>query len=225
MHLTTMSSLVASALALTGLTGTVGNEPALQEPTQQFQEISNQQPQATSPPRLVDQPKEDAAQTATTEIYTDEEIAEYLLTGEGKVTNDTPSLANIMLSGTEGHQFTDEEVSYLVGLVTEANPSWHEEVTVPLQSGDPFQTENALRAFGETVDKAILPADAGSIEGRCLVAPFAVVYGYVVVFVLAAAAVVAAPAFAIYYQPDSENNDFAIQSLSADIAMGFQQIG
>ena len=216
MHLTTMSALVASALVLTGVTGPVGNEPMPQGPVPEIQE--------PSPPGPDDQSEEEASQNATAEAYTDEEIAEYLLTGDGRVTDDNPDLANVMLSGTEEHQFTGEEVDYLVDLVTNTNPNWHEQVTVPIQSGDPFQTENALRAFGETVDEALLPADAGSLEGRCLVAPFAVVYGYVVVFVLAAAAVVAAPAFAVYYQPDNENNDFAIQSLSADIAAGFQQI-
>lgn len=91
-----------------------------------------------------------------------------LFTGQGRIIAEHPELAKYVPSGEQ--QLTATQISSVTEEYQNAYPQFHDNITVPLQSGDPYRVLDALHAF-ETATERIAPSDSATItgDGKCLV--------------------------------------------------------
>jgi SdpC family antimicrobial peptide len=91
-----------------------------------------------------------------------------LFTGQGRIVAEHPELAGYLPSGEQ--HLTDAQLSAVVDEYRAADPRFHEDVTVPLQSGDPYLVLDALRAFEKVTHRiAGTHAQITTGDGKCLV--------------------------------------------------------
>ncbi|PYY47501.1 hypothetical protein [Curtobacterium sp. MCBD17_023] len=100
-------------------------------------------------------------------LISDRNVIE-LFTGQGRIIAEHPELAKYVPAGEQ--HLTAAQISTVVGEYRKAYPQFHDEVTVPLQSGDPYRVLDALHAFETATDRI---ADSGSVtatgDGKCVV--------------------------------------------------------
>lgn len=109
---------------------------------------------------------ERAVQSKPTPV-SDREVVE-LFVGQGRLVADHPGLAQYVPVGQQ--ELTPAQVVAVVDAYREAYPRFHEDVTVPLQSGDPYRVLDALHAFEEATSRiADTEPIAAAGDGRCLV--------------------------------------------------------
>jgi hypothetical protein len=100
-------------------------------------------------------------------LISDRNVIE-LFTGQGRIIAEHPELAKYVPSGEQ--HLSAAQISAVLGEYRKAYPRFHEEVTVPLQSGDPYRVLDALHAFEAATERI---ADSGSItaagDGKCVV--------------------------------------------------------
>lgn len=91
-----------------------------------------------------------------------------LFTGQGRIITEHPELAKYVPSGEQ--QLTKAQISAVTEEYQNAYPQFHDTVTVPLQSGDPYQVLDALHAF-ETATERIASSDSATVtgDGKCVV--------------------------------------------------------
>ncbi|WIE78420.1 hypothetical protein [Curtobacterium sp. MCSS17_016] len=91
-----------------------------------------------------------------------------LFTGQGRVIAEHPELVKYVPSGEQ--KLTAAQISAVTTEYQNAYPQFHDNITVPLQSGDPYRVLDALHAF-ETATNLIATSDSATItgDGKCLV--------------------------------------------------------
>jgi hypothetical protein len=91
-----------------------------------------------------------------------------LFTGQGRIIAEHPELAKYVPSGEQ--QLTAAQISAVTAEYENAYPQFHDNITVPLQSGDPYQVLDALHAF-EAATQRIATSDSTTLtgDGKCLV--------------------------------------------------------
>ena len=89
-----------------------------------------------------------------------------LFTGQGRIIAEHPELAEYVPSGEQ--QLTGAQISAVLEEYENAHPQFHDTITVPLQSGDPYQVLEALHAF-ETATEHIATSDSATVtgDGKC----------------------------------------------------------
>ena len=97
----------------------------------------------------------------------DQDVIE-LFTGQGRIIAEHPELAKYV-PGDE-QQLTPAQLSATTKDYQNAYPQFHDDVTVPLQSGDPYQVLDALHSF-ETATERIAASDSAAVtgDGKCVV--------------------------------------------------------
>lgn len=89
-----------------------------------------------------------------------------LFTGQGRLIAEHSELAQYVPSGEQ--QLTAAQIFDVTQEYQNAYPQFHENITVPLQSGDPYQVLDALHAF-ETATERIATTDTATGDGKCIV--------------------------------------------------------
>jgi hypothetical protein len=91
-----------------------------------------------------------------------------LFTGQGRIIAEHPELAKYVPSGEQ--KLTAAQISSVTEEYQNAYPQFHDNITVPLQSGDPYRVLDALHAF-ETATERIATSEPATItgDGKCLV--------------------------------------------------------
>ncbi|MBO9048193.1 hypothetical protein JG550_002982 [Curtobacterium flaccumfaciens pv. flaccumfaciens] len=91
-----------------------------------------------------------------------------LFTGQGRIIAEHPELAKYVPSGEQ--KLTAAQISAVTAEYQNAYPQFHDNITVPLQSGDPYRVLDALHAF-ETTTERIATSEPATItgDGKCLV--------------------------------------------------------
>jgi hypothetical protein len=122
---------------------------------------------ATTVPALPAQTATPTTQHLTAERapLSDRNVIE-LFTGQGRIIAEHPELAKYVPSGEQ--QLTAAQISDVTQEYQNAYPQFHDDITVPLQSGDPYQVLDALHAF-ETATDRIATADTATADGKCVV--------------------------------------------------------
>lgn len=89
-----------------------------------------------------------------------------LFTGQGRIIAEHPELAKYVPSGDQ--QLTTAQISAVTQGYQNAYPQFHDNVTVPIQSGDPYRVLDALHAF-ESATARIATSDSATItgDGKC----------------------------------------------------------
>jgi len=89
-----------------------------------------------------------------------------LFTGQGRIIAEHPELAKYVPSGEQ--KLTVAQISAVTAEYQNAYPQFHENITVPLQSGDPYRVLDALHAF-ETATERIATSESATItgDGKC----------------------------------------------------------
>jgi SdpC family antimicrobial peptide len=85
-----------------------------------------------------------------------------LFTGQGRIITEHPELAKYVPSGEQ--KLTAAQISAVTEEYQNAYPQFHDNITVPLQSGDPYRVLDALHAF-ETATESIAASDSATITG------------------------------------------------------------
>ena len=119
-------------------------------------------------------PSHDASHTVTIAPYTDADVVEFLVFGHGKLARDVPSLRGFVVDLED--QVDGDLVSEVVATYLAAYPTFTTDVTQRLQSGDPFETAEALESFKKASAAAALAVgipqselDLGDASGKCAV--------------------------------------------------------
>jgi SdpC family antimicrobial peptide len=98
-------------------------------------------------------------------LVSDRNVIE-LFTGQGRIIAEHPELAKYVPNGEQ--HLSAAQISAVLGEYRKAYPRFHEKVTVPLQSGDPYRVLDALHAFEAATERI---ADSGSVtatgDGKC----------------------------------------------------------
>jgi len=89
-----------------------------------------------------------------------------LFTGQGRIIAEHPELAKYVPSGEQ--KLTAAQISAVTVEYQNAYPRFHDNITVPLQSGDPYRVLDALHAF-ETATERIATSESATItgDGKC----------------------------------------------------------
>lgn len=152
---------------------------------------------------------ESPAATASATKFGDVDVFEFLATGRGELIASKPELAGLvpMSPQSASREELDSGLADLQRLI----PDFSRDVTRPIQSGDPYRTEEALAVYSRAIDS--LATERGSTEigtgdGRCAV----VLVGAVLVAVYAA----------VYLWPKGASDAQAPRRLAADIALAFR---
>jgi SdpC family antimicrobial peptide len=122
---------------------------------------------ATTVPALPAQAAASTTQHDTAEraALSDRNVIE-LFTGQGRIIAEHPQLAKYVPSGEQ--QLTAAQISSVTEEYQNAYPQFHDKITVPLQSGDPYRVLDALHAF-ETATERIAASESATItgDGKC----------------------------------------------------------
>ncbi|MDR6169139.1 hypothetical protein [Curtobacterium sp. SORGH_AS_0776] len=91
-----------------------------------------------------------------------------LFTGQGRIIAEHPELATYVPSAEQ--KLTAAQISAVTAEYKNAYPQFHDNITIPLQSGDPYRVLDALHAF-ETATERIATSQPAAItgDGKCLV--------------------------------------------------------
>ncbi|MBI9000300.1 hypothetical protein M0E87_08280 [Corynebacterium sp. CCM 9185] len=138
----TLGLTVSLALLLLGSPTAVANQP---EDLQELSRISpkNQDPFPTERP-LGAQRLEDRL-SAIKPLYTDREVAELTVFGFGRAAEMNPELARLFQTNNPQQVHpTEEQVTFVYDKLLEKIPDYHDEVSLKLQSGDPYLTQQAI---------------------------------------------------------------------------------
>jgi SdpC family antimicrobial peptide len=89
-----------------------------------------------------------------------------LFAGQGRIVAEHPEVAKYVPSGKQ--HLTAAQISAVLGEYRAVEPRFHEYVTVPLQSGDPYRVLDAMHAFAG-VTQRIAATDAATTtgDGKC----------------------------------------------------------
>ncbi|ERK71384.1 hypothetical protein N136_02264 [Leifsonia aquatica ATCC 14665] len=155
-------------------------------------------------------------QTAAS-TYNDLDIVMLFLAGRGRIADAHPGLAEKLVPVKAPEQPQAAYESVLEALY-EADPGFHDLVTIPLQSGDPFAVEAAIVQFRADIESFAPAQDTGAAVGRCVVGIWFFIGSAVAVVVAAVVGAVAVPVYAVYYMPDKDAKDFDLQAFAATIA-------
>ena len=139
---------------------------------------------------------QDPTQLVSTSVavsdYNDREAIEFLAFGSGSIDTDNPGLISALgYDGLAAEAPPAELIDEILAGVTEVNPDFHDEVTVPLQSGDPVAVEAALTTYNDSMIKYVKSSDDwavgtgedGTATAYCLVWPLALAVALVVAVV------------------------------------------
>jgi SdpC family antimicrobial peptide len=175
-------------------------------------------------PAAESMPAKPVASEEPTTTYSDEEIVGLFVFGAGRAANEHPEIVSEYVRAPFP-SVSREVIGDLTAQLRGANPRFHEEVTVPLQSGDPERILDAQAAFTDALKSITRAApEVGDSQGvgRSLVFVAAAAVGVIVVAVAGAAVVQTTVAVNVnwawaYTQP-GDASDFARQVKAADIA-------
>lgn len=90
-----------------------------------------------------------------------------LFTGQGPIVAEHPELAKYVPSGEQ--KLTAAQISAVAAEYQSAYPQFHDSITVPLQSGDPYRVLDALHAFGTATERITSESATLTGDGKCLV--------------------------------------------------------
>ena len=156
--------------------------------------------------------------------YSDEEIVGLFVFGAGRAAIDHPDIVTKYVRVSQPN-VSETTISDLTSQLREANPHFHQEVTVPIQSSDPesiLEEQNAFGAALSAITKNTPPASDRLAVGRCALWVAAAGAVVIVVAVAGGAVVQTLVAFNVnwvvaYTQP-GESSDFSREMKAADIA-------
>lgn len=161
----------------------------------------------------------DADDALTEASYTDTDAVALLIDGSGAIADNHPSVVRELGFEEGGAGIPSEVIESLTSTLQTEIPSFHEEVTVALTSGDPFKVEASLRAMEENIGEVGKVLSAGTGVGYCVVNPL--------VFIDTFGALVQLVAYDTnafwgrsnsYWLTTAQTTDFGVQDLSAKIA-------
>ena len=87
-----------------------------------------------------------------------------LFAGQGRVLREHPELRAYV---PDDQGLSSEQVRALTREYIAADPAFHRKVTVPLQSGDPYRTLDALKAFQTMTASISTDSTTSSNDGKC----------------------------------------------------------
>lgn len=147
--------------------------------------------------------------------YSDKDVLSFLASGRGPLAEQVPQLQQYVPS-TES-ELTPAQLDKLLALFTKADPQFHRNVTVPLQSGDPYKTLAAVKAVEKdtsAVSRANTVRTGGTYTGDC-----ATVLAVALAFYVVLGVVLWVPAAVTPKSSDPLTDE----AFAAKIAAGFDQ--
>lgn len=150
-------------------------------------------------------------------VYGDIDIVMLLLAGRGPIADRYPALADTLVPDKAPEQ-PMEAYEAVLNKLYEVDPEFHDNVTVPVQSGDPYLAEAALNKFRADIELFAAEQPTGVGKGRCVVGVWVFVASALAVVVAAVVGAVAVPVYAVYYVPDESAKQFDLQNFAAALA-------
>lgn len=149
--------------------------------------------------------------------YSDREVAQLLLAGQGTIAEEKPELLQQLGFSREKPTTDSTKLNLMIDEYLTTAPDFHNEVAVPFQSEDPRQVDEALASISESFLKyaetkqASAPANEASLQGWTWMGANAVLYANAaavanaVVYTNAAVATLAVATIALvtWYLPDA----------------------
>jgi SdpC family antimicrobial peptide len=155
------------------------------------------------------------------EPYSDLDVVMLFLAGRGPIAERYPDLADTLVPNKAPQQPQAAYQAVLDQLLT-VDPAFHENVTVPIQSGDPYLSEAALERFRSDILLFAPAQPSGVGMGRCAIGVWFFVASAVAVVVAAVVGAVAVPVYAVYYVPDESAKQFDLQKFAGALASTFR---
>jgi SdpC family antimicrobial peptide len=149
--------------------------------------------------------------------YTDRDVTSLLAFGAGRIAQQHP--ATLKALGETPRSTSAQQVVELTAALNKVDPAYHTVVTQGLQSGDPYQVQSALKAYGQDV-KQLAAAKGTEINpnGSWFVwTDNALVQTGTVATTVAAVAEVGAVTVVAYAHNDDQSQ-FAQESIAANVA-------
>ena len=119
--------------------------------------------------------------------YDDEQVLEFLVLGEGEIAKDHPRLGAQLGFAEPSDQVDRAAAHKLMSDYLAATPSFHGQVAVPLQNGDPQKVDAALQRFATSFNgfienlyqqEMVKPGDQMSTQGWVWTSTWAVTAGW-----------------------------------------------
>ncbi|WP_454109675.1 hypothetical protein [Leifsonia shinshuensis] len=149
--------------------------------------------------------------------YGDLDIVMLFLAGRGPIADRYPALADTLVPVKAPEQPV-EAYEAVLNKLYEVDPEFHDNVTVPVQSGDPYLAEAAVDKFRADIELFSAEQPTGVGKGRCVVGVWVFVASALAVVVAAVVGAVAVPVYAVYYMPDESAKQFDLQKFAAALA-------
>lgn len=154
-------------------------------------------------------------------LYSDLDVVMLFLAGRGPIAERYPDLADTLVPRKAPEQPLAAYQAVLDQLLA-VDPEFHENVTLPIQSGDPYLAEEALERFRADILLFAPAQPSGVGMGRCAIGVWFFVASAVAVVVAAVVGAVAVPVYAVYYVPDESAKQFDLQNFAAALATTFR---
>ncbi|MGX1695283.1 hypothetical protein ACWIBQ_07890 [Microbacterium keratanolyticum] len=109
-----------------------------------------------------------SVESSSEALYTDAEVLEFMISGHGTLAEELPELSIYVPEAAE--PLTARQLERVVDVFLSTEPNFHELVTVPFQSGDPFQTLgaiDALQSIAEQIGGVNARIQDGGATGQC----------------------------------------------------------
>jgi SdpC family antimicrobial peptide len=133
--------------------------------------------------------------TKSTAQYTDAELLQLLLAGQGVIADTHPELKQMLGFNPEKPHTTVEALNQVISGYLAAHPGFHESTAVPFHSGDPVRVDAALRDFSVSFiewAKSTQPAGSSGTQAQAQASGWFYMGAYVAIYVNAVGAANAA---------------------------------
>lgn len=100
-------------------------------------------------------------------LYTDREVAELTVFGFGRAAEMDPDLARLFRTNNPDQVHpTEEQVTFVYDKLVEKIPNYHDEVSLKLQSGDPYLTKEAILTTAQALREIETEYNSASGQGQ-----------------------------------------------------------
>lgn len=118
--------------------------------------------------------------------YTDREVAQLLLAGQGRIAEEKPELVKILGFSEQKPETDMVKLNLMLDEYLAETPDFHERVAVPFQSGNPQKVDRALIHISETflnyanARQQIFTADQAALQGWLWMGAYVAIYANIV---------------------------------------------
>jgi len=139
--------------------------------------------------------------------------------GKGRIADAYPELARKLVPAP-ADGISDDDIDAVVAALLDIEPNFNGEITVQLQSGDPYEVQEAIQKFRAIVGTLAEQQAPGNFHPDCVGPTLVFVAGFAVVFIAVIGGAVGVTIVAAYnaYLPEETGTEFDLQAFSAEIA-------